>query len=148
MKIKSKILKIRNLPKNECCIDCIKAKPYALIVFILLVGILLIWKTILQLLGVVLFVFALFYLLFVKNRILVKFYPSYAVFYLYNGANECYLLFWEDVVSWKIVSKRKSLDMLELVLKDEQQVMLQCYMKRRIKKNLTKFAPQHINIDS
>ena len=102
--VKSKVLKIRNLPTDGRKIDQINAKPYLVIAVFLFIGIALLFTRV-YLIGIVITFLFLYCLLFVKDVVLIEFYETYAVFYLNNGKEECFLLFWQDVAKWSITQK-------------------------------------------
>lgn len=133
MNIKSKILKIRNLPTDGKKIDQINAKPYLFIIVFLIVGICLMC-TRLYLVGFVVTFLFLYYLLFVKDVVLIEFFDRYAVFYLNNGKDECFLLFWEDVLHWSISGNRNDLDLLSIVLRNNETVALKCLSRKKVEK--------------
>ena len=78
----------------------------------------------LYLIGIVITFMFLYYLLFVKDVTLIEFYDKYAIFYLNNGKDECFLLFWEDVEKWSISSSRNDLDVLNIVLRNQESIAL------------------------
>lgn len=133
MSIKSKILKIRNLPCNETRLDTISSKPYTFICALLALGILLLCSSY-YLIGVVVAIFSAYYLVAVKNVKLVEFYEEYAVFYLNNGKDECFVMFWEDVSQWEITGSRMDLDTLCVTLKNHQTISIRCVQRKKIQK--------------
>lgn len=139
MNVRSKILKIRNLPVDGKKDGQIKAKPYGLILLFLCIGLALLC-TQLYFIGIVVVGIFLYYLVFVKDMTLVEFYDTFAVFYLNNGKDECFLLFWEDLDHWEMVSSKKDLDVLNVVLKNNQTVSLKCLGKKKIIRNFKKHA--------
>lgn len=141
MNVKSKILKIRNIPKGGNKIAQIKAKPYGFILLFLGLGIVLLW-TRFYFLGIIISAVFLYYLLFVKDILLVEFYDAYAVFYLNNGNDECFLLFWEDIYHWDITSSRRDLDVLNIMLKNDQSYALKCLGKKKIVQYFNLYASE------
>lgn len=139
MNVKSKILKIRNLPTDGKKIDQINAKPYLFIIVFLVIGICLMC-TRLYLIGLVITFLFTYYLLFVKDTVLIEFYDSYAVFYLNNGKDECFLLFWEDVRRWSISSNRKDLDLLSIIFRNNETIALKCLSRKKVEKYFQKFT--------
>lgn len=131
MNVRSKVLKIRNLPHDGKKVAQITSKPYLFIIICLLIGGALLF-TRMYLLGVVIAILFLCYLLFVRDVVLVEFFDRYVVFYLNNGQDECYLLFWEDVASWQLVQHRNDLDELKVVLKNQQTISLRCLGRKKL----------------
>ena len=139
MNVKSKILKTRNLPKDGKKLDSIGTKPYMIICICIVLGFFLLF-TRFYLFGIVLVILFLYYLLFVKNVVLIEFYDQYAVFYLNNGNEECFLLFWNDILKWNISESRNELDELHIVLKNREHVDLKCLGKKKIKRWFSQFV--------
>lgn len=139
MNVKSKVLKIRNLPADGKKIDQINAKPYLVIIVFLLIGISLLFTRV-YLIGIVITFLFLYYLLFVKDVVLIEFYETYAVFYLNNDRDECFLLFWEDVAKWTITSSRNDLDVLNIELRNHQCIALKCLSRKKVEKYFMAYA--------
>ena len=140
MNVKSKVLKIRNLPTGSKKVDEINAKPYLFLIVFLLIGIVLLF-TDLYLIGIVISFLFLYCLLFIRNVTLVEFYEDYAVFYLNNGNEECFILFWEDITSWNIANSRFDLDVVNIELRNCQCISLKCVSVKKVKKYFSKYAP-------
>lgn len=139
MNVKSKILKIRNLPTDGKKIDQINVKPYSFIIVCLIAGISLMCTS-LYLIGFIITFLFLYYLLFVKDVVLIEFYDQYAVFYLNNGKEECFLLFWEDVLRWSITSNRNDLDLLNIVLRNNECIALKCLSRKKVEKYFLRYV--------
>lgn len=137
--VKSKILKIRNLPSDGKKVDQIKAKPYGFIIVFLLFGVALLWTSF-YLLGIIITLIFLYYLLFVKDMVLIEFYDRYVVFYLNNGRDECFLLFWEDIMEWSVTSSRRDLDVLNIILKNNEHIALKCITRKKVEKYFTLYG--------
>lgn len=131
LNIRSKNLKIRNLPKGHKRLSQINSKPYLFLCLFLILGILLfiIKNYILSVLFLVLFIYNF---CFVKNEVLAEFYDDYVIFYqIGKHKDECYLLFWDDVDTWKYVRTKKDYDELQLTLKDHKKVAIPCIGKHK-----------------
>lgn len=139
MNVKSKILKIRNLPKDGKRIDHVNAKPYLFIMVCLIIGIVFLF-TQLYFVGIIISVLFLYYLVFVRDVVLVEFFEQYAVFYLNNGKDECFLLFWEDIVKWEIINNRSDLDHLNIILRNQESITLKCLSKKKVAKYFMQYA--------
>lgn len=131
MNVKSKCLKIRNLPSDGEYLGHINSKPYAFIIIGILIGAALL-ATSFYLVGIVLCLVFLYCLVFVKNIKLVEFYKDYVVFFLNNGNDECFLIFWQDVASWEMESHVNDLDILHIHLKNGKDVSLKCLSRKKI----------------
>ena len=139
MRVRSKILKIRNLPKTGEKRGEIKTKPYGLLLTFLVIGIALLFTSY-YVFGIVLVGIFLYYLLFIKNTLLVEFFDTYAVFYLNNGKDECYVLFWNDVKDWQLEKAKRDMDILNIVLKDDTTIALKCLGRKKICKYFKQYA--------
>lgn len=141
MNVRSKNLKIRNLPKGRKRIDCINAKPFVLFGICLITGILLLILCNSYLIGTVLVLISLYNFLFIKNEILVEFYEEYAVFYRTTSyKDECFLLFWNDVRDWYIQRAKSNYDEIHISLKNDQKVVLKCVSKHKIQRYFRRFV--------
>ena len=141
MDVKSKVLKIRNLPCDGKKLDTISSKPYGFICVLLIAGIILLCSNY-YLVGCVITIFSAYYLFFVKNIKLVEFFDRYALFYMNNGKDECFVLFWEDVDHWEFSKCKNDLDSLTITLKNHQSVSIKCVSRKKIEKYLTECTTQ------
>lgn len=140
MNVRSKIIKIRNLPQGDRRIACINSKPFALLFALLIGGILLIC-THNDLLGIIAVVFSLYYLCFTKNEKLAEFYENYAVFYHINDQKDaCYLLYWCDIQTWQCHAHLNDYDEIEIAFHNEQRISLRCIGKHKIKRYFKRFV--------
>ena len=140
MKVKSKCLKIRNLPADGEYLGHVNSKPYLFIFVCLAIGVALL-PTIFYMVGILMCLVFLYCLIFVKNIKLIEFYTQYAFFFLNNGNDECFLLFWDDVAKWNIESQRNDLDILHIDLKDGQTISLKCLGRKKIVRYFEKYVP-------
>lgn len=140
--VRSKILKIRNLPIDGKKIGQIKAKPYGFILLFLFMGICLLC-TRFYIVGFVITAIFIYYLFFVRDMVLVEFFDRYVVFYLNNGKEECFLLFWEDIEHWNITSSRRDMDVLNIILRNNQTIALKCLGRKKIEKYFNEYASNH-----
>lgn len=138
MNIKSKNLKIRNLPKNNKRIDKINSKPYLALIIFLVSGIAIF--SVSYLIGLLICALCLYNLCFIRNMILTEFFDDYAVFYNTQKKDECFILFWQDIAKWKFQKQRSDLDILEVHLKDGRKVTFQCVSKRKTLNHFHKYS--------
>ena len=139
MNVKSKCLKIRNIPTDGEFLGRINSKPYLFIIVAILIGLALL-TTDFYMVGILLCLVFLYCLIFVKNLKLIEFYKEYAVFFLNNGNDECFLLFWQDVSSWNIESHVNDLDILHIQLKNGEEIALKCLSRKKIRKYFNTYA--------
>lgn len=143
MNIRSRNLKIRNLPKGNKRIDRINSKPYLFLGLFLVMGAALILCRS-YLLGSMFVILFLYNFCFVKNDILIEFYDEYAVFYHYdNRKDECFILFWQDVAKWQYVHTKRDYDEIEVWLKNGRQVTIKCISQHKTLKFFKHYACEH-----
>lgn len=139
LNIRSKNLKIRNLPKNNKRLDQVNSKPYLFLIIFFTLGVsLLLCKS--YLIGTVVTVLFLYNICFVRNSILIEFFEEYVVFYNTTQKDECFLLFWEDIAKWQYKNTKVDFDILEITLKDGKQVSIKCIGKRKTLRYLKRKA--------
>ena len=126
--MKSKELKVYNLPHDEQPVMIIDAKPYNLLIGFVVVGILLILFKISNMYGVATIIVGMCSIFFLPRTILIEFYNSYLVLYNMASKNDCCLIYYEDVVSYEY--KRGSLkDYLYIELKDGSVKKIEAFSK-------------------
>lgn len=131
LNVRSKNLKIRNLPKQCKRIGQINSKPYVFLVLFFILGILLIACRS-YVMGTILTVLFIYNLCFVKNCVLIEFYEDHAVFYqITTHKDDCYLLFWDDIEKWRYVKTKTDYDLLEITLKNGKEISLKCISKHK-----------------
>lgn len=141
--VRSKNLKIRNLPKGHKMIDSVNSKPFVFFSFCLVIGVLLIILCQSYLIGGILTVLSLYNFFCIKNEKLMEFYDEFVVFYHINSyKDECFLLFWEDIESWKITHTKKDYDEILLRLKNGKTVCLKCVSKHKVQRYFKRYANQ------
>ena len=72
---------------------------------------------------------------------MIEFYDDYVVFYDEKIVDECFIVFWEDILLWRYQACKGSLDEIEIVLKDERHIRFQVFSKSKILKYFRKYAP-------
>ena len=72
----------------------------------------------------------------------MEFFDRYALFYMNNGKDECFVLFWEDVDHWEFSKCKNDLDSLTITLKNHQSVSIKCVSRKKIEKYLTECTTQ------
>lgn len=137
--VKSKNLKIRNLPQNKKCMACINSKPYLFILFFLCIGGYALWKGY-YVVGAIVVAIFLFNLCCIPNKIVTEFYDEYAVYYYEQEKDECFILFWEDIASWMYHSKMNDLDMIEIELVNGASICFKCLSKPKTLKYFQKYV--------
>lgn len=139
MEIRSKKLKTRNLPEPREAIDKINAKPYIFIALFLIIG-LYMFFTSSYLWGIFMIAIFLYYLIFVKNKILTEFYEEYIVFYNEKDDDECYIVFYNEVKSWSYEPGRFASDTVEMTFKNGKRVRFDCLSKHKMRRYMGEYV--------
>lgn len=139
-KIKSTRLKCRNLPYDIEPLDQINAKPLVALSCLIALGILLLFRQSLFFLGLFAIGVGIHGIFFAKDSILVEFNDQFAVFYMDDKREDCYVLYWEDVVQYEFIQKAFDTDQLSVELKDGQHVMFKVLNKRILQRNFKKYT--------
>lgn len=141
MNVKSKTLKIRNLPQNEKRLACINSKPYLFIVLFLSIGFYALWKQYF-IVGTIVVAIFLFNLCCIPNKVVTEFYERYAVYYYEQEKDECFILFWEDIATWVFHPRMNDLDMIEVELENGASICFKCLSKQKTLQYFQKFASE------
>ncbi|MEG0423542.1 MAG: hypothetical protein RSA96_01635 [Erysipelotrichaceae bacterium] len=139
MEMKSKNLKVRNLPQDKEPVDKINSKPYAFIVVFLLMGTYMI-ITKYYFLGILIVAVFLYNLFFIKNRVNTEFYDDYVVFYNENDKEECFILFYDEIREWKYIRGRFDVDTLEVTFRDGKRIKFKSLSKGKMLKHFRDHA--------
>ena len=98
--MKSKVLKIRNLPSDMQVLNEIKVKPIGSLLFLVAVaGIFIISGSSIAIVGVVLLAVSAYALLVMPDRLLMQFTSDYLVLYNRKNRDECMLIWWDEIVA-------------------------------------------------
>lgn len=139
--LKSKKLKIKNVPKGQKAMSKIYLRPNTLFQFLLFFSIILILRDN-MIVGLGLIGFSCYNLLFTKNKYVVEFYESYVLFHLDNFDEEVYLLFYNEIESWHYNKNTKGIDQVKVRLQDGKELSFNSYERRRMKKYMERFTKQ------
>lgn len=98
--MKSKELKVYNLPKEDLVISQIDAKPNIMFIVIILLGFVSFAFNIPVMYGITMIVVGTVALLYMPKVVMMEFYQDYMI--LYNRADKdvCVLVYYDDVASW------------------------------------------------
>lgn len=148
MTVRSKILKIRNIPKGHRRSGTINSKPLALFIVVLGLGILLVAVKRNLLIGIFLIVFSLYNILFIRGECMVEFYDEFVVFYHVNSQkDECYVLFWEDIAKWQVARNRKDYDELNIELKNHTTIKIPCVSRIKLDRYFKRYVQSAVQED-
>ncbi len=133
VELKSKKLKVRNLPERDYKLGDIQSKPYGFIIFFLLLGIYIAYRSNL-LFGILLIGIFLYYLLVNKNQVMTEFYEDFVVFYNERDPQECYIVFWDEIASWTYERGRFDTDRVHVSLKNGEKIVFRSLSPMKMKK--------------
>ena len=98
--MKSKELKIYNLPANRTVLSSINAKPMGLLITLTALSVIAAFVEETKILGFGLAFVFLAFIAFLPPRVLIEFSEEYMVLYNRADHNDCFLVYYEDVTSW------------------------------------------------
>lgn len=136
MKTRSNRYKKRNLPENYSVIDVIKIKPiFAMFVF-LLIGSIMVFSTNYKLIGGVFALIGGYTLFFAENKVSVEFSNDFMVVYLEDQEEECFLIYYDEVESYRYRARMYQTDYVQIITKDRKMFEFKSLDRRRMKKFL------------
>ena len=139
--MKSKEIRVRNLPKDDVPFYVSNVKPTSFLIIAMIAGISFLWiRSYLQVIGVMVIMVSLFSLLMLPDCKLYEIHQDYIVFYNRHDKSECFIIYYEDIVSWHY-EWNPSFDQLVISLVDGSVEKQEVYAKYRIEKWLNSLAP-------
>ncbi|MEG0176416.1 hypothetical protein [Anaerorhabdus sp.] len=138
--MKSKTLKIRNIPKEPPIIATISVKPTAALIVLLFASfIMILFSHIFSYFGVILFGVSSFCLFVLPDRKLLEFTHDYVIFYNCKERGDCTFIYWEDILTWQYIW-HPDRDELEIELVDHSVETVECFSKKTVVPLLRAFA--------
>ena len=139
--MKSKEIRVRNLPKDDVPFYVSNVKPTSFLIIAMIMGICFLWiRSYLQVIGVMVIMVSLFSLLMLPDSKLYEIHQDYIVLYNRHDKSECFIIYYEDMVSWHY-EWNPSCDQLVISLVDGSVEKQEVYAKYRIEKWLNSLAP-------
>ena len=139
--MKSKEIRVRNLPKDDVPFYVSNVKPTSFLIIAMIMGICFLWiRSYLQVIGVMVIMVSLFSLLMLPACKLYEIHQDYIVLYNRHDKSECFIIYYEDMVSWHY-EWNPSYDQLVISLVDGSVEKQEVYAKYRIEKWLNSLAP-------
>lgn len=139
--MKSKEIRVRNLPKDDVPFYVSNVKPTSFLIIAMIMGICFLWiRSYLQVIGVMVIMVSLFSLLMLPDCKLYEIHQDYIVLYNRHDKSECFIIYYEDMVSWHY-EWNPSIDQLVISLVDGSVEKQEVYAKYRIEKWLNSLAP-------
>lgn len=137
--MKSKELKVYNLPSNRKSNLTIDAKPTFLLVIIALIGLMIFILQKESVLGITFIALAFFGMLFLPHRILIEFCDEYAILFNKASHSECKMIYYDEIILWYYRSGI-SYDELIIELNDGTSEIIECFNRYKIEKIMQYYA--------
>ncbi len=138
--MRSQVIRIRNLPADVTVRHSVHVKPTILMVVFLLVGVVMLFmKPYLLMAAMTMILLALFSLFIMPDRKLCDFTDDYLVLYNQSDRSRCYMVFWDDIVSWHY-EWHASYDQLVIMLSDGSTQMQEMYSRLSIQYHMNQYA--------
>ncbi len=136
--MKSKELKIYNLPVNRTVLNTINAKPMGLLTILTVFSVVLAFIEETKVIGFGLAFIFLAFIAFLPSRVLIEFSEEYMV--LYNKANhsDCFLVYYEDVTSWNY-TRGVTYDELSISLTDGSSTHIEGFSRSLYESDLNQY---------
>lgn len=130
--MKSKTLKIRNIPKEPPIIATVRVKPTSQLIVLTFIGaIFFMFSEMLSYFGLVIICVCSFCLLVMPDRKLIEFTHDFIIIYNCKDRDDCNILFWEDILTWQYIW-RADKDELEIELVNHTKENIECFSKSTI----------------
>lgn len=101
--MKSKKLKIRNIPQSTS-LEEIFVKPTIGLVILMFIGsIVMLFNEFFSFIGLLIVAITLFFMTVAPDRKLIEFTVDFVVLYNCRMRDECFLIYWDDILSWRYV---------------------------------------------
>lgn len=139
--MKSKILKIRNIPANHVVFFRMNVKPTEILSAILLLSILFLFLDApFPTIGLITCTVVCFALVATPDRTLLEMNEQFMVFYSPKDPSECAILYWDEILSWQYVKQRQC-DHLKVELINGDLHDSEVYFDKRLIRMLNAHAP-------
>ncbi len=130
--MKSKTLRIRNIPMEPPVIESICVKPTIFLMGMVVFGAMLAMLHIEWMyLGVLIIGIAIFSLVVLPDRKLLEFTYDFMILYNCKDRELCKIVYWDEILSWQVLWRAKR-DILEIELVDNSVELLDIVAKGRV----------------
>lgn len=136
--MKSKELKVYNLPNDSFLVSEINAKPTILFLLICLAGIVSLFFPFSKVYGIITSLTGLACISFMPRAIMIEFYNDYMVLYNKADKNTCTIIYYNEVSSW-YYTWGTSRDFLVIELEDGSQEKIEAFSKTIFEVNMSRF---------
>ena len=103
-------------------------------------GLIIVMKPYLLPAGMTVMLLALFAILVMPDRDLCEFTPQYIVLFNQRDRDDCMIIYWDDIVSWRY-EKKTGVDHLVFTLTDGSTEIQEMFSKRAIRKSFEQYIP-------
>lgn len=138
--MKTKEIKRYNLPNERIVLSRIDAKPYELIVLIILVGVFVTYRS-QWLYGGFFALLSIIILIVLPSCLLIEFTKDYLIIYNKGNSADCYIVYYEDIVTWRYMGGFKE-DELVINLVDGSSLKLEAFSKILFEREMNKFLKE------
>ncbi|MGL5978839.1 MAG: hypothetical protein ACRCZJ_07595 [Erysipelotrichaceae bacterium] len=140
--VRSKKLKKRYLPKGNTAVAKVDIKPVKALYVLFFMGVALFLLSNYFVGGLVI-AFCCYALFFTSNKHMIEFYDTYVLF-LDPQSEDYYLVFYNEILTWKYHTNRKGVDYIEIKLVNHEALRFVGYDKAKVLKQFRKFVPQRV----
>ncbi len=146
-KIRSNHLKCRNLPYDYEVVDQIDSKPVIGLAALAIIGFFTLGSQYFMI-GAVLIFMSFYGFINMKNDTLVVFTDSFVIFYLDNHKEDCYLIYWDEIMDYRYINKPFETDLIEITLINGKKIQFKSVSKPILMRNFKKHVKKRIEIDN
>ena len=136
--MKSKELKVYNLPNDSFFISEINAKPTILFLLVFFSGIISLFFSFSKVYGIIISLTGLACICFMPRAVLIEFYNDYLILYNKADKNTCTIIYYNEVSSW-YYTWGTSRDFLVIELEDGSQEKIEAFSKTIFEVNMSRF---------
>ncbi len=139
--MKSKVLKLRNIPYESLLLYKMNIKPTAFLVGVLVVGVvLLFFPDPITTYGIITCTITCFALVAMPDRTLLEVRNNTIIFFNRKDESECTILYYDEIVSWRYV-KNRSCDFLIVETIDNETHTSEVYKSKHLINLLNTLLP-------
>lgn len=137
--MKSKELKVYNLPLNFKPLLIIDAKPHLWLLVFALFGIIVCINRSMLSYGIYIIALSISFLLLMPRLVMLEFYDDYMVMHNKANKSDCVLIYYEDIVSW-YYNRNPNNDYLFIELEDGRVEKIEAFSKQTFESAMNRFV--------
>lgn len=139
--MKSKELKVHNLPGEDLLISRIDAKPNLIFTLFIILGVMSFFLNISFFYGAALILLSINAMIFMPKVTLIEFFQDYFVIYNKADKNRCVMIYYDEVSSW-YYSWSTNRDYLYIELEDGSIERIEAFSKTLFESNMNRFLKE------